>query len=158
MTARVPITPEGADKLRQELRNLKGPWRMQNIQDIETARAHGDISENAEFEAAKDRQAYIEGRIKQIEGKLAAADIIDPSKLSGDRVLFGATVTVEDIDTGDELTYQIVGEDESDVKTGKVSVKSPIARALIGKEEGDTAAVNTPGGLRELDIVSVEFK
>ena len=158
MTTRIPITPAGAEKLRQELRNLKGPWRIQNIQDIETARAHGDISENAEFEAAKHRQAYIEGRINELEGKLAAADIIDPSRLSGDRVVFGATVTVEDMDTGDELTYQIVGEDESDVKTGKVSVKSPIARALIGKEAGDSATVLTPGGSRELDIVTVEFK
>lgn len=158
MTTRIPITPAGAEKLRAELRNLKGPWRIQNIQDIETARAHGDISENAEFEAAKHRQAYIEGRINELEGKLSAADIIDPSKLSGDRVVFGATVTVEDMDTGDELTYQIVGEDESDVKTGKVSVKSPIARALIGKEEGDSTTVLTPGGSRELDIVTVEFK
>ncbi len=157
MTTRIPMTPEGAEKLREEIRNLKGPWRIQNIQDIETARAHGDISENAEFEAAKERQAYIEGRIRELEGKMSAADIIDPSRLSGDRVVFGATVTLEDADTGDELTYKIVGEDESDVKTGKISVKSPIARAVIGKEEGDTVIVQAPGGTRELDIIAVEF-
>jgi len=152
------MTPAGADTLRAELRNLKGPERLKNIQDIERARAHGDISENAEFEAAKDRQAHIEGRIIDLEGKLANADIIDPSRLSGDRIVFGATVTVEDLDSGDEAVYQIVGEDEADVSAGKISVHSPVARALIGKEEGDTAEVQSPGGLRELDVLSVVFK
>lgn len=152
------MTPEGAGKLRNELRRLKGEERLANIKDIETARAHGDISENAEFEAAKDRQAHIEGRIMDIEGKLANADIIDPRRLSGDRVVFGATVTVEDIETGKEMVYMIVGEDESDVSAGRISVHSPIARGLIGKDEGATAEVQTPGGLRELDILSVEFK
>jgi transcription elongation factor GreA len=152
------MTPGGADKLRAELRDLKGPQRIQNIKDIETARAHGDISENAEFEAAKHRQAHIEGRIHELEGKLSAADIIDPSRLSGDRVIFGATVTLEDVDSGDELVYQIVGEDEGDVKAGRISVRSPIARAIVGKEEGDTATVRTPGGERELEIIGVEFK
>ncbi len=158
MSNRVPMTPAGADTLRAELRNLKGPERLKNIQDIERARAHGDISENAEFEAAKDRQAHIEGRIIDLEGKLANADIIDPSRLSGDRIVFGATVTVEDLDSGDEAVYQIVGEDEADVSAGKISVHSPVARALIGKEEGDTAEVQSPGGLRELDVLSVVFK
>lgn len=158
MSTRVPMTPEGAAKLRAELRNLKGPERMKNIQDIERARAHGDISENAEFEAAKDRQGHIEGRIMELEGKLANADIIDPARLSGARIVFGATVTVEDLDTGDEAIYKIVGEDESDVAAGKISVFSPVARGLIGKEAGDTAEVHTPRGVRELDILSVEFK
>ncbi len=158
MTARIPMTPEGAEKLRAELKDLKGPQRIQNIKDIETARAHGDISENAEFEAAKHRQAHIEGRIHELEGKLSAADIIDPAKLSGDRVIFGATVTLEDVDSGEELVYQIVGEDEGDVKKGRISVRSPIARAIVGKEEGDTANVRTPRGDRELEIIEVEFK
>jgi transcription elongation factor GreA len=157
MTVRVPMTPEGADTLRAELRDLKGPQRIQNIRDIETARAHGDISENAEFESAKHRQAHIEGRIHELEAKLSAADIIDPSKLSGDRVIFGATVTLEDVDSGEELVYQIVGEDEGDVKAGRISVRSPIARAIVGKEAGDTATVRTPGGERELEIIGVEF-
>jgi transcription elongation factor GreA len=158
MSNRVPMTPEGAVTMRAELRNLKGPERMANIQDIERARAHGDISENAEFEAAKDRQGHIEGRIMELEGKLANADIIDPARLSGTRIVFGATVRVEDLDTGDESEYKIVGEDESDVSAGKISVYSPVARALIGKEEGDSAEVQTPKGVRELDILSVEFK
>lgn len=158
MSNRVPMTPAGAVKLRNELRNLKGPERMKNIADIERARAHGDISENAEFEAAKDRQAHIEGRIIELESKLANADVIDPSRLSGDRIVFGATVRVEDLNSGDETEYQIVGEDETDVAGGKISVFSPVARALIGKEEGDVAEVQTPKGVRELDILSVEFK
>jgi len=152
------MTPKGAATLRAELRRLKGPERLKNIEDIERARAHGDISENAEFEAAKDRQAHLEGRIMELEGKLANADIIDPAQLSGERVTFGATVTVEDLDTDQESTYQIVGEDEADVSKGLISVHSPIARGLIGKEEGDTAEIRTPRGVRELDILSVEFK
>ena len=158
MTGRIPMTPGGAVSLRAELKQLKGEERLKNIRDIERARAHGDISENAEFEAAKARQAWIEGRVLDLEGKLSLANIIDPAKLSGDRVMFGATVTLEDADTGEEMTYQIVGEDESDVKTGKISVKSPIARAIMGKEEGDTASVEAPRGTREMDIVEVEFK
>ncbi len=158
MSTRIPMTPAGAEALRAELRDLKGPQRLKNIEDIERARAHGDISENAEFEAAKDRQGHIEGRIIDLENRIANADIIDPKRLSGDRVLFGATVTVEDVDTEEESVYQIVGEDESDVNAGKISVLSPFARALIGKEEGDTVELRTPRGSRELDIVAVEFK
>jgi transcription elongation factor GreA len=158
MSTRIPMTPAGAEALRAELRDLKGPQRMANIEDIERARAHGDISENAEFEAAKDRQAHIEGRIIDLENRVANADIIDPSRLSGDRVLFGATVTVEDLDSEEEAVYQIVGEDEANVNAGKISVLSPIARALIGKEEGDTVEVRGPRGVREVDIVAVEFK
>jgi len=152
------MTPNGVATLRAELRRLKGEERLKNIEDIERARAHGDISENAEFEAAKERQAHLEGRIRELESKLANADIIDPKILSGDRVVFGATVTVEDLDTGDETTYKIVGEDESDVSSGLISVHSPIARGLIGKVEGDTAEIQTPRGVRELDILTVEFK
>ncbi len=158
MTNRVPMTPAGARHLREELARYKGPERIQNMQDIERAREHGDISENAEFEAAKERQAFIEGKIMELESKLANADVIDPARLSGDRIMFGATVTVEDLESGEEHTYQIVGEDEADVKTGRISVHSPIARGLIGKEVGDTAVVRIPGGSRELDIIEVEYK
>ena len=158
MSTRVPMTPNGATALRAELRRFKGEERLKNIEDIERARAHGDISENAEFEAAKDRQGHIEGRIMDLESKLANADIINPKDLKGDRIVFGATVTVEDLETDKETTYQIVGEDEADVSRGLISIHSPIARGLIGKEVGDTAEIHTPRGLRELDILQVEFK
>ena len=158
MSKRVPMTPQSVTTLRAELRRLKGEERLKNIEDIERARAHGDISENAEFEAAKDHQAHLEGRIMDLESKLANADIIDPATLSGDRIVFGATVTVEDLDTEKQATYKIVGEDEADVSKGLISIHSPIARGLIGREAGDTAEIHTPRGLRELDILSVEFK
>ena len=158
MSKRYPMTPAGAVFLREELRRYKGTERIQNMKDIETARAHGDISENAEFESAKERQAFIEGKIIELGDKIANADVIDPSKLSGDRVVFGATVTVEDVDTEEGAVYQIVGEDEMDIKAGRISIMSPIARALIGKEKGDFAQVKAPRGMRELEIIAIEFK
>ena len=156
--ATIPITKRGAEKLKAELHRLKTKDRPEVIQAIAEARAQGDLSENAEYEAAKDRQGFIEGRIMEIEGKLSAAQIIDPSALdAGGRVVFGATVELEDEDTGDAVKYQIVGEDEADLKHGLINVSSPIARALIGKEEGDTAEVQAPGGVRRYEVVAVSY-
>ncbi len=157
--ATIPITLRGAEKLRQELHNLKTVDRPAIIQAIADARAQGDISENAEYEAAKDRQGFIEGRILEIEGKLSAAQVIDPTALdAGGRVVFGATVELEDESTGVMVRYQIVGEDEADLRQGLVNISSPIARALIGKEEGDTAEVQAPGGTRFYEIVAVYYR
>ncbi len=154
----VPLTLNGAEKLKAELQRLKTKDRPDVIAAIAEARSHGDLSENAEYEAAKDRQGFIEGRIKEIEGKLAAAKIIDPTALdAGGKVVFGATVDLEDEDSGKAVTYQIVGEDEADIKLGLLNVGSPIARALIGKEEGDTAEVKAPGGVRRYEIVGVRY-
>ena len=154
----IPITTRGAEKLKAELHRLKTKDRPEVIQAIAEARAQGDLSENAEYDAAKDRQGFIEGRIMEIEGKLSAAQIIDPSALdAGGRVVFGATVELEDEDTGDAVKYQIVGEDEADLKHGLINVSSPIARALIGKEEGDTAEVQAPGGVRRYEVVAVSY-
>ena len=156
--ATIPITKRGAEKLKEELHRLKTVDRPAVIAAIAEARAQGDLSENAEYEAAKDRQGFIEGRIMEIEGKLSAAQIIDPSALdAGGRVVFGATVELEDEDTGDAVKYQIVGEDEADLKHGLINVSSPIARALIGKEEGDTAEVQAPGGVRRYEVVAVSY-
>ncbi|GAA3995892.1 transcription elongation factor GreA [Comamonas faecalis] len=156
--ATIPITKRGAEKLKVELQRLKTKDRPEVINAIAEARAQGDLSENAEYDAAKDRQGFIEGRIAEIEGKLAAAQIIDPAQLdAGGRVVFGATVELADEDTGDEVKYQIVGEDEADLKLGLINVGSPIARALIGKEEGDTAEVQAPGGVRSYEIVAVHY-
>lgn len=156
--ATIPITKRGAEKLKEELHRLKTVERPAVISAIAEARAQGDLSENAEYEAAKDRQGFIEGRIMEIEGKLSAAQIIDPSALdAGGRVVFGATVELEDEDTGDAVKYQIVGEDEADLKRGLINVSSPIARALIGKEEGDTAEVQAPGGVRRYEVVAVSY-
>ena len=156
--ATIPITKRGAEKLKAELHRLKTGDRPAVIAAISEARAQGDLSENAEYEAAKDRQGFIEGRIQEVEGKLSAAQIIDPAALdAGGRVVFGATVELEDEDTGDAVTYQIVGEDEADIKLGLVNISSPIARALIGKEEGDTAEVQAPGGLRRYEVVKVRY-
>ena len=158
MTTTIPITVKGAEKLKAELQKLKTKDRPDVIAAIAEARSHGDLSENAEYEAAKDRQGFIEGRIMEIEGKLSAAQIIDPSALdAGGRVVFGATVELEDEDTGDAVKYQIVGEDEADLKHGLINVSSPIARALIGKEEGDTAEVQAPGGVRRYEVVAVSY-
>ena len=158
MTTTIPITVKGAEKLKAELHKLKTKDRPDVIAAIAEARSHGDLSENAEYEAAKDRQGFIEGRIMEIEGKLSAAQIIDPSALdAGGRVVFGATVELEDEDTGDAVKYQIVGEDEADLKHGLINVSSPIARALIGKEEGDTAEVQAPGGVRRYEVVAVSY-
>lgn len=154
----IPITKRGSEKLREELQRLKTVDRPWVINAIAEARAQGDISENAEYEAAKDRQGFIEGRIKDIEGKLSAAQIIDPSELdAGGKVVFGSTVELEEEKTGEALKYQIVGEDEADLKLGLVNISSPIARALIGKEEGDTAEVQAPGGVKRYEIVAVHY-
>jgi len=157
--ATLPLTKRGADKLKAELHQLKAFERPAVINAIAEARAQGDLSENAEYDAAKDKQGFVEGRIQEIEGKLSAAQIIDPAELHADgRVVFGATVSLEDEDTGDKVTYQIVGEDEADIKFGLVNINSPIARALIGKEEGDVAEVQAPGGLRRWEVVKVSYR
>lgn len=156
--ATIPITKKGMEKLKQELHRLKTVDRPGVITAIAEARAQGDLSENAEYDAAKDRQGFIEGRIRELEGKLAAAQVIDPASLdAGGKVVFGATVELEDEDTGDKVRYQIVGEDEADLKQGLINISSPIARALIGKEEGDTAEVQAPGGIRRYEIARVEY-
>ncbi len=153
-----PMTRRGAEKLRAELQRLKTVERHAVIQAIAEARAQGDLSENAEYEAAKDRQGFIEGRIAEIEGKLSSAQVIDPAELdAGGRVVFGATVELCDEDSGDEVAYQIVGDDEADLKQGMISVSSPIARALIGKEEGDLVKVMAPAGTRSYSIVKVSY-
>jgi transcription elongation factor GreA len=153
-----PITKRGAELLKAELHKLKTVERPAVITAIAEARAQGDLSENADYDAAKERQGFIEGRIGEIEGKLSVAQIIDPSTLdAGGRVVFGATVELSDEDTGAAVTYQIVGEDEADLKLGLVNIGSPIARALISKEEGDVAEVQTPGGTRRFEIVAVRY-
>jgi transcription elongation factor GreA len=154
----IPLTVRGAEKLKAELQQLKTVERHAVIQAISEARAQGDLSENAEYEAAKDKQGFIEGRILELEGKLAAAQIIDPSKVDADgRVVFGATVDLEDDDSGAKVKYQIVGDDEADLKLGLISISSPIARALIGKEVGDVAEVQAPGGVRHYEIIDVRY-
>ncbi|MCK4674406.1 MAG: transcription elongation factor GreA [Gammaproteobacteria bacterium] len=156
--SQVPITVKGAKALQDELFQLKSIDRPKVIDDIATAREHGDLKENAEYHAAREQQGFIEGRIKDIEGKLGNATIIDVTTVNANgKVVFGATVDVADEETGDEMTYQIVGEDEADIKKNMISVGSPIARALIGKEEGDVAEVKTPGGLRSLEIVEIRY-
>jgi transcription elongation factor GreA len=153
---KVPMLAEGYEKLTADLKVLRAE-RPQIVDAIEEARAHGDLSENAEYHAAKERQAFIETRLADIEDKIARAQVIDVSKLSGKQVKFGATVSLVDEDTGDKAKYKIVGEDESDVKGGKISITSPIARALIGKEEGDVVEVMAPGGAKSYEIVKVKY-
>ena len=156
--ATIPITKRGAEKLKVELHQLKTVDRPWVINSIAEARAQGDLSENAEYDAAKDRQGFIEGRIQEIEGKLSAAQIIDPTEVdAGGKVVFGSTIKLQDEDSGDKVTYQIVGEDEADIKLGLVNISSPIARALIGKNEGDTAEVQAPGGIKRYEIISVMY-
>jgi transcription elongation factor GreA len=156
--ATIPLTRRGADKLRDELHRLKSVERHEVIRAISEARAQGDLSENAEYEAAKDKQGFIEGRILEIESKLAAAQVIDPATLDAEgRVVFGSTVDLEDEDSGAKATYQIVGDDEADLKLGLISISSPIARALIGKEIGDVAEVQAPGGIKSYEIVGVRY-
>ena len=156
--ATIPLTRRGADKLKDELQRLKSVERHAVIQAIAEARSQGDLSENAEYEAAKDKQGFIEGRILEIEGKLAAAQIIDPATLNAEgRVVFASTVDLEDEDSGAKVTYQIVGDDEADLKLGLISISSPIARALIGKDVGDVAEVQAPGGLKHYEIVAVRY-
>lgn len=157
--ATLPITKRGAEALKAELHRLKTIERPTVINAISEARAQGDLSENAEYDAAKDKQAFVEGRIQELEGKLSAAQIIDPATLdAGGRVVFGATVALEDEDSGDKVTYQIVGEDEADIKLGRLNINSPIARALIGRHEGDVAEFQAPGGLRRYEVVTVSYQ
>ncbi len=156
--ATLPITKRGAEILKAELHQLKTVERPTVIAAISEARAQGDLSENAEYDAAKDRQGFVEGRILELEGKLSTAQIIDPASLNAEgRVVFGSTVDLEDEDTGVKVTYQIVGEDEADIKLGLVNISSPIARALIGKEEGDMAEVQAPGGVKHYEIIQVRY-
>ena len=152
------MTVEGAERLKAELHRLKTVDRPAVIQALADARSHGDLSENADYDAAKERQGFIEGRILEVETKLAHAQVIDPSSVDADgRVVFGSTVEIEDVDSGERNVYQIVGDDEADIKEGKISVNSPIARALIGKTEGDTADVQAPGGVRSYEICGVTY-
>ncbi|OQY07346.1 MAG: transcription elongation factor GreA [Desulfobacteraceae bacterium 4572_123] len=152
---RVPITKAGYEILAKELKKLKGVERPENIKAIEEARAHGDLSENAEFEAAKDRQGFIEGRISELEFKLAGADIIDPRKLPKDRVVFGTKVLLENVDTDENVEYQLVGPDESDIDQGRISVSSPLGRAMIGKKPGEEIILVAPGGKRIYELVEI---
>ena len=156
--ATLPITKRGAEKLKAELHQLKTVERPWVINAISEARAQGDLSENAEYDAAKDRQGFVEGRIAEIDGKLSQAQIIDPTEVNADgRIVFGATVDLEDEESGKKVTYQIVGEDEADLKLGFINISSPIARALIGKAEGDTAVVQAPGGEKHYEVVAVRY-
>ncbi len=157
MTEKVPMTPGGAQKLREELTRLKEE-RPKISREIGIAREHGDLSENAEYHAAKERQGLVEARIKDIEDKLARAEVIDPTKLSGDRVRFGATVRLLNLDTDEESTYQIVGADEADIDNGLISISAPLARALISKTIGDEVEVKLPAGTRRYEISSIEFR
>ena len=155
---KIPLTVRGAELLKAELQHLKSVARPEVIEAIAEARSHGDLSENAEYEAAKERQGFIEGRIADVENKLSRAHIINPADIHAEgKVVFGATVTLEDLATEEEVCYQIVGEDEADIKQNKISIGSPIARALIGKVEGDVAEVQAPGGVREYDLVAVQY-
>jgi len=155
--ARVPMTSRGCQSLMEELKRLKSVDRPKNVREIEEARGHGDLSENAEFHAAKERQSLLDVQIRDIEDKLARAQVIEVSKLSGDRVVFGATVSLADGDTGEKVVYQIVGDHEAEPKNGKISISSPVARALIGRSEGDEVQAHTPTGVRSFEILSVEY-
>jgi len=151
------MTKAGANAIKREIKRLKAVERPRIVQEISLARDHGDLSENAEFHAAKERQSHIEGRIQMLEDRLARAEIIDVSRLSGERVVFGATVKLEDVDSGQQVQYTIVGETEADLKKGRISITSPIARGLIGREAGDTVTIRTPGGEREYEVLEVLF-
>jgi len=155
---KIPMTAEGLAPLKDELHQLKSVDRYAVIKQIAEAREHGDLSENAEYHAAREKQSFIEGRIIELEDIVSRADVIDPSKLSGTTVRFGATVTVADVDSDDEITYQIVGPYEADLKKNKISIQSPLGRALIGKTEGDTAEVTAPGGGKAYEVIKVKFK
>lgn len=159
MSNKTPLTVRGAERLREELKRLKTVERPRIIQAIAEARAHGDLSENAEYHAAREQQSFTEGRIQEIEFKLSNAEIIDVTRLNaGGKVVFGATVLLSDEENGNEVTYQIVGEDEADIKQNRISVNSPIARALIGKQEGDIAVVKTPAGERQFEVIEVRYE
>ncbi len=157
MSDKIPMTTDGQASLQEELRHLKNTARPEAIKAIAQAREHGDISENAEYHAARDRQSFIEGRVSELEDKIARAEVIDVSKLSGKTVKFGATVSLIDEDTDQKLTYQIVGQDEADIKNGRLAITSPLARALIGKSKGDSVEVNTPKGEKAYEIRRVKF-
>src|SRR5205823_14102356 len=157
MAESIPMTRAGAEAIKRELKRLKSVDRPQNVHDIAVAREHGDLRENAEYHAAKERQSHIDGRIKMLEDRLARAQIIDVSKLSGERVVFGATVKLEDVDSGQQVQYTIVGETEADLKKGRISITSPIARGLIGREVGDTVKIHAPAGDREYEVLAVLF-
>lgn len=155
----IPLTVQGVERLKIELHRLKKVERPDVINAIAEARAQGDLSENAEYDAARERQAFVEGRIRELEGTISNAQIIDPSTLDvGDKVVFGATVTIEDLNSEERLTYQIVGDVESDIRENRISISSPVARALIGKSEGDEVEVKAPGGVREYEIISIEYR
>jgi transcription elongation factor GreA len=155
---RLPMTPRGLRLLREELKHLREVERPKNVQDIEEARAHGDLRENAEFAAAKERQAFIEGRSRELDGMIALSEVIDPGKLSGTRVVFGATVRLADTESGDETVYTIVGDHEGDIKQNRIAISAPLARAMIGREQGDTVVLRNAKGSREYQIVSVKFE
>ena len=155
---KIPMTPRGAQRLKDELKKRKEVDRYAIVKAIEEARGHGDLSENADYSAAKEAQSFNEGRIKELEGMLALSNVIDPKSLSGAKVVFGATVKLSDADSGDEVVYAIVGEHEADIKKGLISITAPVARALIGREAGDTVTVRTPKGSREYEILAVEFR
>lgn len=155
---KVPLTKAGYDALEKELKNLKSVQRPAIIQAISEAREHGDLSENAEYHAAKEQQSFIEGRIEQVESVLSLADVIDPAKVSGDTVKFSATVKIVDCDTDEETVYRIVGDEESDIENGKLAISSPVARGLIGKKVGDTVEVRTPKGETDYEILEIEYK
>ena len=157
MAERIPMTPRGQKKLREELKRLREVERPKNVQDMEIARAHGDISENAEYSAAKERQAFLEGRIREVEGTIALSEVIDPGKLSGSRVVFGATVRLADTESGEETVYNIVGDNEGDIKEGRIAISAPLARVLIGREQGDTVNLRTGRGSREYQIQEIRF-
>jgi transcription elongation factor GreA len=154
---KVPMTPEGHLRMREELNQLRSVERPAIIQAIATAREHGDLSENAEYHAARERQSFVEGRVKELENKLARAEVIDPSKLSGDRVAFGATVKLSNVDTGEEVSYRILGADESDLAKGSIGITSPLARSLIGKRVGDEVKMRMPGGERTYEVLDIAF-
>ena len=155
--AKFPMTPRGQQLLKDELKRLREVERPKNVRDIEEARAHGDLKENAEYHAAKERQGFIEGRSRDIEAILAQAEVIDPAKLSGTKVVFGATVKLTDIDTGEDVTYTVVGDHEADIKSGRIAVSAPLARAIIGRERGESVSLKTGKGMREYEIVEVKF-
>lgn len=158
MGDRIPMTPRGLQALRDELKHLREVERPKNVRDIEEARAHGDIRENAEYAAAKEKQAFIEGRSREIEGTIALSEVIDPGKLTGSRVVFGATVRLVDLETEEQVTYTIVGDHEGDIKKGRIAVSAPLARAMIGRDEGDTVTLRNAKGSREYQVAQVRFE
>lgn len=154
----VPMTVEGHQKLQEELKQLVRFERPKVVQDIAEARSHGDLSENAEYDAAKDRQGFVEGRIKELNHKIALAQVIDPAKIKSDKIVFGATVTLFDIDTEEEVTYQLVGVDEADIKVGKISITSPVGRALVGHSVDEEVSINVPSGVKVYEVTDIEYK